>query len=197
MNARFVQSVGHLDERPQPSLPEFAFTGRSNCGKSSLINYFLGRKRLAPTSGRPGRTRRLYYYAIDDRLYVVDLPGYGFARVPHEQRLAWSRLVRAYLAAGDRPLAAFHLLDVRHRPTAEDVEMSLWLRQAAVPIGIAVTKIDTESRSRLAGRYREIIEVLDLPPETPFFPTSARLGEGRRQMWGWVDAVLETATGND
>jgi GTP-binding protein len=174
-------------------LPEFAFMGRSNCGKSSLINHFLGRKRLALTSGQPGRTRLLNYYLVQDRYYLVDLPGYGFARVRKQQREAWSRLVRAYLGAGDRPLAVFHLLDVRRRPSPEDVQAALLLQQAGLPLAVAVTKIDKEAPARLPRRYREIIQELGWPPETPFFPTSARMGWGRKEMLAWVEAVLEAA----
>ncbi len=193
MDARFVTSVFSLADRPQPVLPEFAFTGRSNCGKSSLVNLYLGRTRLAQTSGRPGRTRALNYYLVDGRYYLVDLPGYGFARVGARERERWRRLVRGYLGTEDRPLAVFHLLDVRHRPTAADVETSLWLQAAGHPLGVAVTKIDKVARGRLPARYAEIIRALGLPADVPFFPTSARLGQGADEMRGWVEALLAAA----
>ncbi|MFH1845100.1 MAG: ribosome biogenesis GTP-binding protein YihA/YsxC, partial [bacterium] len=173
MRVEFVTSAADLGGRPELVLPEFAFVGRSNCGKSSLINHFLGRQRIAKISGQPGKTRLLNYFLVDDRYYVVDLPGYGFAKVSKQQRAAWSRLIRAYLAVDDRPLAVFHLLDVRRRPSADDVEMATWLRAAGLPQAIAVTKIDKESGNRRPVRYKEIISVLQPPAETPFLPTSA------------------------
>jgi GTP-binding protein len=193
VKVEFVTSAADLAGRPDRVLPEFAFLGRSNCGKSSLINHLLGRKRLAQTSGQPGKTRLLNYFLVADRYYLVDLPGYGFARVSRRQREDWGRLVRAYLAAGDRPLAVFHLLDVRRRPTAEDVEISRWLQAAGHPLAVAVTKIDKEPSTRLPARYREIIAELGLPADTPFFPTSARLGIGRKEMHAWIEALLEAA----
>ncbi len=193
MRASFVTSAASLADRPQPPLPEFAFAGRSNCGKSSLINHFLGRSKLALTSRQPGKTRLLNYFLVDERYYVVDLPGYGYAKVSQAQRAAWTTLVRAYLAAGDRPLALFHLLDARHDPSAEDAEMSFWLREARVPFAIAVTKVDKVGSTKLAAHLRRIIAALELPPGTPFIPTSAVKGQGRGEMAAWIEARLAIA----
>ena len=195
MDVRFVTSAADLAGRPAEVLPEFAFIGRSNCGKSSLINHFLGRRQMAKTSGKPGKTRLLNYFLVDGRYYLVDLPGYGFAKVSREQRAGWLRLYEAYLRAGDRPQAVFHLLDARHDPSEEDRQMSALVRSADLPFALAVTKIDKVGGSRRSARYERIIECLAVPPETPFFPTSARLGSGRDEMLGWVDAVLEAAEG--
>lgn len=191
MQVEFVTSTPDLSGRPEPVLPEFAFLGRSNCGKSSLINMFLNRKDLARTSGKPGKTRLLNYFVVDGRFYLVDLPGYGFAKVSKVQREAWRRLFRAYLAAQDRPVAVFHLLDVRHRPTADDREVADWIREAGHPFAIAATKIDKVGGPRLAARYREIVEILGADPQTPFIPTSAAKGMGRQEMLAWVEALLE------
>lgn len=190
MEVSFVTSTPDLAGRPEPVLPEFAFVGRSNCGKSSLINHFLGRKDLALTSGKPGKTRLLNYFLVEGRYYLVDLPGYGYAKVSKAQREAWKRLYRAYLGADDRPLAVFQLLDVRHRPTAEDREVADWIRAAELPCALAATKIDKIGSPRRAARYRELIEVLGAAPDTPFIPTSAERGLGRDQMLGWVEALL-------
>jgi GTP-binding protein len=187
---RFVTSSPDLAGRPEIVLPEFAFIGRSNCGKSSLINHLTGRKDLARTSGKPGKTRLLNYFAVDERYYIVDLPGYRFAKVSKVQRAAWRRLFQSFLAAQDRPLAVFHLLDARHRPTAEDVEISGWLREAGHPFGLAITKVDKVGTNRRGARYQEIISTLGVPAETPFFPTSAHRGLGREEMLGWIEALL-------
>jgi len=186
----FVTSAPGPAQRPDRVLPEFAFIGRSNCGKSSLINHFLDRKGLARTGGQPGRTRLMNYFLVDDRYYLVDLPGYGYARVSKTQRAAWRGLFQRYLAAQDRPLAVFHLLDARHRPSADDREVAGWIAAAGHPCALAVTKIDKVGTNRRPARYQEIITTLGAAPETPFFPTSARLGTGRGEMLVWVEALL-------
>jgi GTP-binding protein len=190
VHVEFVTSTPDLRGRPEVVLPEFAFMGRSNCGKSSLINHFLNRRDLARTSGKPGKTRLLNYFIVDGRYYLVDLPGYGFAKVSRSQREVWRRLFQTYLAADDRPMAVFQLLDVRHRPTADDQEVAGWIREAGHPCAIAATKIDKLGATKLAGRYRELIEVLGSAPDTPFIPTSAEKGKGRDEMLAWVEALL-------
>jgi len=191
MDVRFVTSSPDLKGRPEPILPEFAFVGRSNCGKSSLINHFLDRKGMAKTSGKPGKTRLLNYFAVEERYYLVDLPGYGFAKVSKSLRAGWWKLFRAFLTAQDRPLAVFHLLDCRHKPTAEDVEVAGWIHDSGHPSALAVTKIDKVGTNSLPGRFQEIISTLECGPETPFFPTSASAGTGAGEMRGWVEDLLE------
>lgn len=190
MEVTFVTSTPDLRGRPERVLPEFAFLGRSNCGKSSLINHFLNRHDVARTSGKPGKTRLLNYFLVDDRYYLVDLPGYGFAKVSKDQRAAWRRLFEAYLAADDRPMAVFHLLDVRHKPTADDREFAGLIRAAGHPCAIAATKTDKIGNTRLSARYRELIEVVGADPQTPFIPTSAAKGRGRDEMLAWIEALL-------
>jgi GTP-binding protein len=190
MKVEFVTSSPDLAGRPARILPEFAFLGRSNCGKSSLINHFLNRANLARTSGQPGKTRLMNYFLVEDKFYLVDLPGYGYAKVSKKQRAAWQALFRRYLESDDRPVALFHLLDVRHQPTIEDLEVSGWIRRSGHPFALAVTKIDkigTNSRSR---RFQEMIQALGVPGDTPFFPTSAVGGIGRQEMLAWVEALL-------
>jgi len=191
VRAEFVISSPDLAGRPEPVLPEFAFIGRSNCGKSSLINHFLDRTNLAHTSGKPGKTRLLNYFLVDDRFYLVDLPGYGFAKVSKKIRAQWFDLFRRFLMAQDRPLAVFHLLDGRHDPTAEDKEVAGWIRESGHPSAVAITKIDKVGTNARSRRYQDIIQALDLGPETPFFPTSAASRTGRKDMHAWVEALLE------
>lgn len=191
MEVRFVTSSPNLKGRPEPVLPEFAFIGRSNCGKSSLINHFLNRSKMAKTSGKPGKTRLLNYFLVQEKYYLVDLPGYGFARVSKEMRAHWKNLFQQYLEARDRPMAIFHLLDVRHKPTAEDLEYAKLIRESGHPYAVAVTKIDKVGTNSRAARFREIIETLGLSAEIPFFPSSAQLRTGREDMHLWVEALLE------
>lgn len=191
MRVEFVTSAPDLASRPERILPEIAFLGRSNCGKSSLINHFLQRSGMAKTSSKPGKTRLMNYFLVEDRYYLVDLPGYGFAKVSKEQRARWWRLFEAFLASEERPLALMHLLDARHDPTAEDREVSQWMQRSGHPFALAVTKIDKVGTNSRKKRYGEIISALGVPPETPFFPTSARDRVGREGMLEWIGALLE------
>ncbi len=190
MEVEFITSSPDLAGRPERILPEFAFIGRSNCGKSSLINHFLDRNKVAHTSGQPGKTRLLNYFLVDDRFYLVDLPGYGFAKVSKKKRAVWKALFQRFLMSDDRPLAIFHLLDVRHQPTQEDLEVSGWVRQSGHPFAVAVTKTDKIGTNSRSGRFQEIIQALEVPGDTPFFPTSAVKGTGREEMLGWVEELL-------
>jgi GTP-binding protein len=190
MKVEFVTSSPDLRGRPDRILPEFAFIGRSNCGKSSLINHFLDRTNVAHTSGKPGKTRLLNYFLVEDEFYLVDLPGYGYAKVGKKTRAAWMTLFRRYQQCEDRPMALFHLLDVRRQPTGEDLEVSGWVRQSGHPFALAVTKIDKIGTNSRQGRFQEIIQALGVPADTPFFPTSAVKGTGRLEMLGWVEALL-------
>jgi GTP-binding protein len=173
-------------------LPEFAFLGRSNCGKSSLINYLVQRKGLARTSGQPGKTRHLNYFLIDDRFYLVDLPGYGYARVSKQLRQAWWDLFERYLLENDRPTAVLHLLDSRHDPSEQDREVAQWVRRSGHPFAVVATKVDKVPRSRQLRHFRAIIEGLGLAADVPFVPTSAAAGSGRHELLGWMEEVLTT-----
>lgn len=195
MEVEFITSSPNLAGRPERVLPEFAFIGRSNCGKSSLINHFLDRNKVAHTSRKPGKTRLLNYFLVEDKFYLVDLPGYGFAKVSKKTRAAWMDLFRRYLMVGDRPMALFHLLDVRHQPTREDLEVSAWVRESGHPFALAVTKIDKIGTNSRSGRFQEIIQALGVPHDTPFFPTSAVRGTGRPEMTSWVNDLLEANAG--
>lgn len=190
MQVKLVVSSPDLGGRPAAVLPEFAFIGRSNCGKSSLINHVLQRTNLARTSGKPGKTRLLNYYLVDGRFYLVDLPGYGYAKVSKDQRARWRQLFQGFLACQDRPLAVLHLLDARHTPSPEDREVSGWVVAAGHPFALAVTKVDKVGTNRRPERYRDIIAALGVAPDTPFIPTSASQGLGRQEILGWVDALL-------
>ena len=191
MDVQFITSAPDLAGRPELILPEFAFIGRSNCGKSSLINHFLERKKIAKISGKPGKTRLLNYFLVQNQYYLVDLPGYGFAKVSKKQRAIWLRVFQRFLRAQDRPLAIFHLLDVRHKPTKEDLEVAQWIKDSGHPFAVAVTKIDKVGTNSRPERYQEIISSLEMDPDTPFFPTSSAKGTGRLDMLGWVEALLE------
>ena len=185
MQVELVTSTPGLQGRPERILPEFAFIGRSNCGKSSLINHVLGRVKMARTSGKPGKTRLLNYYLVDDRYFLVDLPGYGYAKVSKKQREQWRSLFRSFLACQERPLAVLQLLDARHTPSVLDREVCGWIMEAGHPLALAVTKIDKVGANSRQACYRSIISTLGVPPETPFFPPAPyRAPDGGRSWPG-------------
>jgi GTP-binding protein len=132
---------------------------------------------------------------VEEKFYLVDLPGYGYAKVGKKTRAAWMTIFRRYLQSDDRPMALFHLLDVRHQPTQEDLEVSGWVRQSGHPFALAVTKIDKIGTNSRSGRFQEIIQALGVPGDTPFFPTSAVRGSGREEMLGWVEDLLAANAG--
>jgi GTP-binding protein len=190
VQVEFIGSFPGLGGRPERVLPEFAFLGRSNCGKSSLINYVLQRKGLARTSGQPGKTRLLNYYLVQERFYLVDLPGYGYAKVSKDQRERWWRLFRSYVTSQDRPMAVLHLMDSRHEPSAQDREVAGWVSESGHPFAVVATKVDKLAKNQQIKHFRRIIAGLDLAGNIPFLPTSAAEKQGRAELLGWVDEVL-------
>lgn len=190
MGAQLVLSSPNLTTQPAGDLPRFLFLGRSNCGKSSLINFVLRTRNLARISSQPGKTRLLNYYLVDDRYYLVDLPGYGFAKVSREQRDRWWEMFRKLLSDGAQSCAVVHLMDVRNRPTEQDREVAGWIRDSGRIFAVAVTKIDKVGSPTLPARYRQIITDLELPADTPFVPTSAVKGIGRNELLGWMQGWL-------
>lgn len=193
MQVEFLGSYPGLEGRPEPVLPEFAFLGRSNCGKSSLVNYLLGRKALAHISRQPGKTRLLNYYRVEERYDLVDLPGYGYARVSKAMRESWWSLMRRYLASDRRLTAALLLLDPRREPDDRDGEVVQMLQEGARPFAIVVTKVDKLTQRERKPAFLRIIHTLGLSPETPFLLTSSVRRTGREEVQAWFTEVLTGA----
>jgi len=193
-SARLELVCRRPEEIPPGTLPEVALVGRSNVGKSAFINALFGRKDLAPVSGRPGKTRALMFYRVEGvgrGFYLVDLPGYGYARVSGAVRAAWGELIEAYLH--DRPGLAglVHVVDVRHPPTADDREMMAWMRHFAVPHLVAATKSDKLGKSRLASHLDAVRAGLGLPEAAaPVISFSARTGAGVEAVWRWLRELV-------
>jgi len=183
------------DDYPPERLPEIAFLGRSNVGKSSLINSLLGRKKLAATSKSPGKTREIAWYRLSGAAgacFFVDLPGYGYAKVPQKIRQeVWAQLIDTYLLS-DRPLAvAIQLLDIRRgKPTDLDEQMIHWLREVGVPHIFALTKSDKLKRGPRAQAAQEFAEILGTSEEDAPVPFSAVTAEGKRELWSLIDRRL-------
>jgi GTP-binding protein len=184
--AEFVIGAASLGQLPKGGLPEIALAGRSNVGKSSLLNKLTGRRKLARTSKTPGKTREINMYLIDEKLMLADLPGYGFAKVPKAMKRKWSDLIERYLNEREELRGIVHLVDLRHPPTADDVQMHEWTRHYGVPTLIAATKADKIARSKRAQAVRKIGDILEPAPGTPVVAFSAVTGEGAREIWGWV-----------
>jgi len=186
VSAEFVLGAARLEQLPRGKRPEIALAGRSNVGKSSLLNRLTGRKKLARISNTPGKTRELNLYVVNDALSIIDLPGYGFAKVPETVKARWGRLVESYLHEREELTGVVHLVDVRHRPTGDDVMMHDWIKHYGVPALIVATKVDKIPRGKRAGALRVIHEALEPSPETPVVLFSADTGEGSREIWSWV-----------
>ncbi len=167
--------------RPEPVLPEIAFAGRSNVGKSSLINRLLHRKKMARVSNTPGRTREINFFRVNDAFVLVDLPGYGYARISKEQRAEWRPLIESYLRSSPTLRGIVQLLDIRHEPTGDDLRMLDYLGELGVPTIVVTTKTDKLAAARAATRVAEIAKAtrLDLEQVIPF---SAVTGAGRNEL---------------
>ena len=189
--ATFVISAAHPEQFPQDGRPEVAFVGRSNVGKSSLLNALLQRKRMAKTSGTPGKTQTINFFDVNGTIYFTDLPGYGYAKVPKKVKEHWGRVMTAYLATREALRLVVHLVDARHPPTEKDLDMLALLDRAEVPTLIAATKIDKLKRSQRAQNLRTIRKTLDLDEDALIVPFSAVTGEGVRPIWQVIDAVTK------
>lgn len=190
LSAEFVLSAARHDQLPRDRLPEIAFAGRSNVGKSSLLNALLRRKHLAQTSSTPGKTRLLNCYRINDAFYFIDLPGYGYARVPVAERQAWGEMAEGYITGRPTLRGIVHLLDARHNPTQQDAEMMAWLLKLQMPFLLAATKSDKLSNSQLGRQLREIHANLSTAGDLSVLPCSARTGAGLPEIWRWIGGVL-------
>lgn len=191
--AEFILGAARLDQLPRSGRPEIALAGRSNVGKSSLLNKLTGRKKLARISKTPGKTRELNLYDIDSKLIIVDLPGYGYAKVPDAMKRNWGKLIESYLNSRDQLAGVVHLVDARHRPSAEDVQMHEWIRHYGVPALIAATKADKIPKSKHACSLATIKDVLKPAETTPLVLFSAMTGEGAGDIWRWVWATAGAA----
>ncbi len=193
--AELQAAAYNVNDFPNDNLPEVAFIGRSNVGKSSLINRLLERKNLARTSSTPGKTRGLYFYMIDEKLYFVDLPGYGYAKVSKEERRTWGNLIESYLENRQPLCGCMHLVDCRHSPSEDDKLMNNWLRHNNVPIVTVATKTDKLSRGALNKQLSVIRKELELGESDPLFSFSSTTGVGRDLVWKAIHRLQQDKKG--
>lgn len=188
-NVEFVKSATKPREYPETAQPEIAFAGRSNVGKSSLINVLVNRKNLVRTSNTPGRTQLINFFAVNGAFSLVDLPGYGFARVPLAVKRQWGPMMETYLASRPNLRAVVLILDIRRIPTAEDRQMLDWLDRYAIPALLVVTKCDKVSKNERAKQADVIARTLGVAKESLSF-FSALSKDGRDGVWERIEAFL-------
>jgi len=189
-SATFIQSATRPDNYPPAELPEIAFAGRSNVGKSSLINALVNRRSLVRTSSTPGRTQLINFFDINGRFNLIDLPGYGFAKVPLAVKKNWGPMMRTYLETRQTLRAVVFILDIRRVPGEEDLQMLDWLEEFEVPTILVITKIDKVNRSQRVKQLKPIIAATGLPRDA-FTLFSALTKEGKEEVWERIEAVLE------
>ena len=189
-SVRFWKSAPTWEEAARSPWPQVAVAGKSNVGKSSLLNLLFGRRGLARTSSTPGRTQTLNLYVVDERFVLVDLPGYGYARAPRDVVAAWVRNVRDFLLRAEPLRGVVLLVDIRRDPDAADQEFADLARRAGRPLAVAVTKADKVPRGSRKGRVEEVATALGADP-AEVIVTSARTGEGREALWRRVRALLD------
>ena len=187
-NAEILLSAANKSHYPQDEIPEIALAGRSNVGKSSFINTLLNRKNLARTSGKPGKTQLLNFFNIDNQLRFVDVPGYGYAKVSKTERAKWGRMIEEYLTTRENLRAVVSLVDFRHEPSADDVQMYEFLKYYEIPVIVVATKADKIPRSKWNKHESVIKKRLDFDKNDDFLIFSSVNKDGLDTAW---DAILE------
>ena len=186
----FLISAASPKDFPKTRLPEIAFAGKSNVGKSSVINRILQRKNFARVGEKPGKTIHVNYFTVDSKCYFVDLPGYGFAKVSASEKARWGKLMEDYFAAGRIDLGVL-IVDYRHPPTNNDITMARWFLDSGCPFVVVANKMDKLKKSELEPNLKTIREDLNLPEGTPIIPFSAEKGNGREELVRYVLSAVK------
>ncbi len=189
--AEFIRSAAKPADFPKDGLPQVVFAGRSNVGKSSAINRLLNRKNFARVGSAPGKTTHINYFLIEKKLYLVDLPGYGYAKVSKQERDRWGRLIEAWFADTERMAVGILIVDARHKPTADDYTMAQVFLNAGKPFLVLANKLDKLKKSEVEGNLLRIRETLTLPESAPVIPFSAEKGDGKAELIGEILNCLE------
>ena len=192
--AEFILSAASPKDFRRDALPQVAFAGRSNVGKSSVINRLLNRKNFARVGAAPGKTTQINYFKIDNVFYLVDLPGYGYARVSKGERDRWGRLMEGYFADPELMTLGVMIVDARHKPTADDCTMAQWYRGAGCPFLVVANKLDKLKKSEVEGNLQRIRETLELGEEDLVIPFSAEKGTGRDELLRAILSSVEASS---
>ncbi|HZK26538.1 MAG TPA: ribosome biogenesis GTP-binding protein YihA/YsxC [Thermoclostridium sp.] len=178
------------DGYPLSELPEIAMVGRSNVGKSSLINFLTGRKSLARIGNTPGKTRVINFYNVEDKLLLVDLPGYGYAKVSESEKNRWGKIIETYINTREQLCGMIMLTDIRHKPTQQDIIMYQWIRSMGKPYVIVATKADKIAKAHYAKQIAQIRLTLGLVPEIPVIPVSVTKRTGLINVWKEIEKIV-------
>jgi len=184
-NVEFLISAASAKDFPQSRLPEIAFAGKSNVGKSSVINRILQRKNFARVGEKPGKTIHVNYFTVDRKCYFVDLPGYGYAKVSQAEKDRWGKLMESYFAANRIDLGIM-IVDARHAPTNNDITMANWFIESGCPFVVVANKLDKLKKSEIEPNLKTIREDLELPEECPVIPFSAEKGTGKEELVSYI-----------
>lgn len=188
-NAEFIRSSANKKDFIRDGRPQITMAGRSNVGKSSVINRLLDRKNFARVGNAPGKTSQVNYFLIDKKVYFVDLPGYGYARVSHAEKARWARLMEDYFA-DDQITVGLLIVDARHKPTADDQTMAQWFHETGCPFIVVANKMDKLKKSEIEGNLQRIRETLELTEEEKLIPFSAEKGTGKQELLTALLAAL-------
>ncbi len=180
--AEFIRSAVRPDMFIRDGRPQITFAGRSNVGKSSVINRLLNRKNFARVGATPGKTTQVNYFLIDGRVYLTDLPGYGYAKVSKEERDRWGRLMESYFQEPGLISLGVLIVDARHKPTADDVTMCEWFRESGCPMIVVANKLDKLKKKEIEPNLQQIRQTLQLAEQTPLVPFSAEKGDGKTEV---------------
>lgn len=192
LDAQFIISAVEPHQYPEDALPEIALAGRSNVGKSSLINKMIMRKNLARTSSQPGKTQQLNYYKVNDMVYFVDFPGYGYAKVSKTRREQFGQMIERYLQEREPLKLQLLIIDIRHEPSKDDVLMYQWLKHFEIPTCIVATKADKIPRSKWDKHIKMIKTTLEADPRDSVVLFSSETGLGREQLWDVISEAIAT-----
>ncbi|MDH6363194.1 GTP-binding protein [Enterococcus sp. PF1-24] len=189
-NAEIIISAVEPKQYPETNLPEIALAGRSNVGKSSFINTLINRKNLARTSGKPGKTQTLNFYLIENQLHFVDVPGYGYAKVSKTERAKWGKMIETYMTQREQLKAVVSLVDARHEPSKEDVQMYQFLKYYEIPVIVVATKIDKIPRGKWNKHESIIKKALDFDNNDQFVMFSSETKAGKTEAWQAIESYL-------
>lgn len=182
-SCEFIISAVSPKQYPEEDMPEIALAGRSNVGKSSLINMLLNRKKLARTSSTPGKTQTINFYKINEEYHLVDLPGYGYARVSKSNKEAWGKMIETYLTNREKLVEVIQLIDIRHKPTAQDIQMYNWIRHFGFKGIVVATKLDKIKRSQRQKHISQIRKTLEMDKDDILVAVSSMNREGKEALW--------------
>ncbi|MBD8037323.1 MULTISPECIES: ribosome biogenesis GTP-binding protein YihA/YsxC [Solibacillus] len=189
-NVEMIGSFVRPEQFPEDGLPEFALAGRSNVGKSSFINRMIGRKAMARISSKPGKTQQLNFYKIEEQLYYVDVPGYGYAKVSKSERAAWGKMIEKYFMGRDQLRAVVLIIDIRHNPTNDDCMMYDFLKHYNIPVIVVATKADKIPKGKWDKHKKHVRETLQMDKQDPLIVFSSEKGLGFEEAWAEIESRM-------